>query len=605
MIGACPSPFHRAVAGATAALSGRASVTIAYGTTETATVRDNDILLPASPSRQGENVGHVRGLADSAAFRMRHHDVRIHATEAPSGADARVVFDACEQARTDALGARRLPGVAVNLQRRAAYEVRAEGFDRAQGREHVPVAWALRTLLQARASGRVPPETARAAAALWWPFIEERAAHSFDAAARAIDDQTAFSRAVHRLLADLGLTDRDGDAEEPDAAGTDGDATPETPEAVHDGEPAAGEIAGSEPAIGAAEEGGGAAAEGKASDAVGPPMPSGPGAHLDGRGNVPDGPALRYHVFTTAHDAVVDAANLADADEMARLRLSLDRKLRGFQTLVARLANRLQRRLLARQARSWEFDVDEGVVDAARLAQVVANPALALPYKRERETRFRDTVITLLLDNSGSMRGRPITVAALCADILSRTLERCGVRTEVLGFTTGAWKGGSSRDDWVAAGKPRDPGRLNDLLHIVYKAADEPLRRARHKFGLMLREGLLKENIDGEALAWAHRRLLARPEQRRILMVISDGAPVDDSTLSANAANYLDRHLRHWIHWIEARSPVELVAIGIGHDVTRYYRRAATISEIEQLGGVMMEQLGGLFDDLLSRAVRG
>ncbi|MDA1133255.1 MAG: cobaltochelatase subunit CobT, partial [Proteobacteria bacterium] len=306
----------------------------------------------------------------------------------------------------------------------------------------------------------------------------------------------------------------------------------------------------------------------------------------------PDGP---YRAYTTAFDAVVDAATLCDADELARLRGTLDQQLHQFQRLVARLANRLQRLLLAKQTRAWEFDLDEGVIDAARLARIVANPEHPLSFKRETETDFRDTVVTLLLDNSGSMRGRPIAVAALCADILARTLERCGVKVEVLGFTTRAWKGGESRDRWVADGKPPEPGRLNDLLHVVYKSADEPLRRARRKFGLMLREGLLKENIDGEALAWAHQRLLGRPEERRILMVIFDGAPVDDSTLSANAGNYLDRHLRRVIRWIESRSGVELVAIGIGHDVTRYYSRAVTITDTEHLGGAMMNQLADLF----------
>jgi len=293
---------------------------------------------------------------------------------------------------------------------------------------------------------------------------------------------------------------------------------------------------------------------------------------------------------------VIAATELCDADELARLRGYLDQQLVHLQSTVSKLANRLQRRLMAQQSRSWDFDQEEGILDAARLARVIVNPTLSLSYKSERETDFRDTVVTLLIDNSGSMRGRPISIAAISADILARTLERCGVKTEILGFTTRAWKGGQSRETWLAAGRPPQPGRLNDIRHIVYKRADEPWRRARNSLGLMMREGLLKENIDGEALMWAHARLVARPEERRILMVISDGAPVDDSTLSVNSGSYLERQLRQVIGWIESKSPVELVAIGIGHDVTRYYARAVTIMDVEQLGGTIIEQLAALFD---------
>jgi cobaltochelatase CobT len=312
-----------------------------------------------------------------------------------------------------------------------------------------------------------------------------------------------------------------------------------------------------------------------------------------------------YQAHTTAFDEIVRATDLCDAEELARLRRHVDQQLQDLQNTVGRLANRLQRRLMAKQQRSWEFDLDEGLLDSARLTRVIVNPGHSLSFKRERETDFRDTVVTLLIDNSGSMRGRPVTVAAMCADILARTLERCGVNVEILGFTTVAWKGGRSRERWLSGGKTMNPGRLNDLRHIIYKSADEPWRRARKSLGLMLREGLLKENIDGEALIWAHGRLMARAEQRRILMVISDGAPVDDSTLSVNAGNYLDRHLREVIHWIEARSPVELIAIGIGHDVNRYYRRAVTIVDAEQLGGAMTDQLAELFEETAPKAPTG
>jgi cobaltochelatase CobT len=311
-----------------------------------------------------------------------------------------------------------------------------------------------------------------------------------------------------------------------------------------------------------------------------------------------------YHAFTTEYDEVVLAEELCDAEELARLRALLDQQLSHLQGMIGKLANRMQRKLLAKQNRSWNFDLEEGILDAARLARVVVMPESPLSYKMEKDTDFRDTVVTLLIDNSGSMRGRPISIAAMSADILARTLERCGVKVEVLGFTTRAWKGGMSRENWIQGGKPVNPGRLNDLRHIIYKSADAPWRHARKSLGLMLREGILKENIDGEALLWAHQRLLARPEERRILMVISDGAPVDDSTLSVNPGNYLERHLREVIQYIETRSPVELIAIGIGHDVTRYYRRAVTIVDAEQLGGTMMDQLTNLFDEDTPKARR-
>ena len=311
--------------------------------------------------------------------------------------------------------------------------------------------------------------------------------------------------------------------------------------------------------------------------------------------NEPRGPD--YRPFTARFDETVGAEELCEPEELDRLRGYLDKQLSHLQGVVARLANRLQRLLLAQQNRAWEFDLEEGLLDPARLSRVIVDPLHPLSFKREKDTDFRDTVVTLLLDNSGSMRGRPITVAATCADILARTLERCGVKVEILGFTTRAWKGGQSREAWLAAGKPPNPGRLNDLRHIVYKAADAPWRRARKNLGLMMREGLLKENIDGEALDWAHKRLLARSETRKILMMISDGAPVDDSTLSVNPGNYLERHLRWVIEDIETRSPVELIAIGIGHDVTRYYRRAVTIVDAEELGGVMTEKLAELFEE--------
>jgi cobaltochelatase CobT len=422
---------------------------------------------------------------------------------------------------------------------------------------------------------------------------------------RLIENQSRFGDAIHDLLDALDMGD-DRSSESDDEEGEEGEQDRRKEEAGEQGEGAEAddaqarvdeaEVSGEDMSDTSAEAAEALSAESaedaEMGDAEAPAEPRRPRRH--GR-NEPRGPD--YRPFTIRHDEAIAAEELCEPEELDRLRGYLDKQLSHLQGVVARLANRLQRRLMAQQNRAWEFDLEEGLLDPARLSRIVVDPLHPLSFKREKDTSFRDTVVTLLLDNSGSMRGRPITVAATCADILARTLERCGVKVEILGFTTRAWKGGQSREAWLAAGKPPNPGRLNDLRHIIYKSADAPWRRARKNLGLMMREGLLKENIDGEALDWAHRRLLARGEQRKILMMISDGAPVDDSTLSVNPGNYLERHLRWVIEDIETRSPVELIAIGIGHDVTRYYRRAVTIVDAEELGGAMTEKLAELFDE--------
>src|SRR5438128_4157062 len=426
-----------------------------------------------------------------------------------------------------------------------------------------------------------PPPSARRVVDLWRPWLEGKIGKDIAELERSVSDQDSYARATRRLIQDLDLdlgelddsssdeNQGEGEESESDNQSDSGESASSGAQPSMDGSPA-------DSADGDAEEDGDAEADGEmmpgASDDD-PGRPGRPGVQPRGR---PDENAV-YRAFSTVADEVIEADKLCDSDELGRLRHLLDQQLSHLQSVIARLANRLQRRLLAKQTRAWEFDLEEGILDAARLSRVVTNPILPLSYKRERETEFRDTVVTLLIDNSGSMRGRPITVAAMSGDILARTLERCGVKVEILGFTTRAWKGGQSRERWITAGKPQNPGRLNDLRHIVYKPADAPWRRARRNLGLMLREGILKENIDGEALMWAHNRLLGRPEERKILMVISDGAPVDDSTLSVNPGNYLEKHLREVIREIERQGTVELTAIGIGHDVTRYDRRAVTI----------------------------
>jgi cobaltochelatase CobT len=591
--------FKRATAATLRAIAERDDVTVGFGP-EAAGLSGARVKLPNPPrDLPADDTAQLRGAADSLALRLRYHDDAVHSKRVPAGPLARAVFDAVEQARVEALGSRRMAGVAANLEAMLDEHYRRQGFERITERTESTMAEAVRLLAREALTRERPPPSARRVVDLWRPWLEGRIGKDFAELDRAIQDQDAYARATRRLLQDLDIdlgeaedseeSEEQQGGEETDSENqAEGEGATTGAQPSSEGSPAEGEA---EDAQDAAEAGEGEMMPGSSDDDPG--RPGRPGQMPRGRN---DDTAV-YRAFSVAFDEVIEAEQLCDPDELSRLRHLLDQQLAHLQSVIARLANRLQRRLMAKQTRAWEFDLDEGLLDAARLSRVVANPILPLAYKRERETEFRDTVVTLLIDNSGSMRGRPITVAAMSGDILARTLERCGVKVEILGFTTRAWKGGQSRERWIAAGKPQNPGRLNDLRHIVYKSADAPWRRSRRNLGLMLREGILKENIDGEALIWAHDRLRARTEQRRILMVISDGAPVDDSTLSVNPGNYLEKHLREVIHDIERLGEVELTAIGIGHDVTRYYRRAVTIVDAEQLGGVMLERLAELFDE--------
>ncbi len=552
-----------------------------------------------------EQVAEARGFADGMALRLRHHNDAVHAANRPGDPTAGAVFDAIEAARIEALGAKAMTGVRANLSHALEMRMRSDPIARAQAVDEVPLSSAIGLLVRERLTGDAPPEVAASGLDMVRGWIEDRAGPDLDALGLAIDDQAAFAALAQKLLADLELVNA-ADEFDPNEEGSDEDSdqddgSDQSQEEGEEGDSQAQMEARAEAGEGEAEEGTEQEIESDADmEADGEPGDEGEEGMMPVRPNRPLSdmpPSFDYKAWTEQFDEVIAATDLCDEDELARLRAYLDQQLVHLQGAVTKLANRLQRRLMAQQNRSWDFDQEEGILDAARLARIVTQPGHSLSYKVERDTEFRDTVVTLLIDNSGSMRGRPISIAAISADIMARTLERCGVKTEILGFTTRAWKGGQSREAWLAAGRPASPGRLNDLRHILYKAADEPWRRAKKSLGLMMREGLLKENIDGEALLWAHNRLIGRPEERKILMVISDGAPVDDSTLSVNNGAYLERHLRQVIGWIENRSPVELCAIGIGHDVTRYYQKAVTIMDAEQLGGTMVEQLAGLFDN--------
>ena len=596
--------FKQALTGASRALAHEAEVEVAWSA-DAPTQSGKNFRVPL-PGRNlpREQAIEARGFADSFALRLRHHSEALHGKGAPPEPIARACYDAIEQVRYEAIGATRYAGIRGNLDAAVEMRTASDPIVRAEAAGDVPLPTALSLMLREALTGEAVPERARAGVDLVREDILAKIGTDMDGLADVLDDQRAFQNLTLDILRDLDLTlpetPEPTDAEDgEDEEGENPEDQDETDEEDEGGaEPDAAD-ARSEVTDGEAEGDADQDVEGEQEMSDGDPSDDGEEGMQPVRPNRPwtDFPeGFDYKAYTQKFDEEIEAAELCDNEELDRLRTYLDSQLAGLQGVVTRLANRLQRRLMAQQSRSWDFDQEEGMLDAARLTRVVVSPGHALSYKIERDTEFKDTVVTLLIDNSGSMRGRPISIAAISADILARTLERCGVKTEILGFTTRAWKGGQGREMWLADGRPANPGRLNDLRHILYKKADEPWRRARRNLGLMMREGLLKENIDGEALLWAHDRLLRRPEDRRILMVISDGAPVDDSTLSVNQAGYLEGHLRKVIDWIEKQSPVQLAAIGIGHDVTRYYKRSVTIMDVEQLGGTIIEQLADLFE---------
>ena len=597
--------FLKSTAAAMRALAGGGEHQVTYAGTDSH-IGENDVRLPAlPPTATAAQRASLRGAADSAAMWLAHHNPKTHRKLCPTMDGARAIFESAERARVEAIGAKQMVGVGLNLETALNQRYENRQLDAPGSADDAGIAEVVRLLLREQLTGAPPPQNLSMVMDLWRPWVQSRAGDLLDALAENLDDQTKFAELSRKLIGALetelgdSTADQDDDSQDSDDQDDSGDS-----QSDQDGEQSA---VGDDQSDGedsqTMEDAGdaGSSEEGDMTDADGADegMSDGETPQSDMQGHNQDrGEATdAYRVFDTRFDEIIAAADLCDDEELTRLRQMLDRHMENVTSIVGKLANRLQRKLMAHQNRSWDFDLEEGILDAGKLHRVVTQPLTPLSYKQEQDTKFRDTVVTLLLDNSGSMRGRPITIAAVTADILARTLERCGVKVEILGFTTRAWKGGQSRELWQQAGKPAAPGRLNDLRHIIYKPADAPWRRARKSLGLMLREGILKENIDGEALLWAHDRLLARPEERRIMLVISDGAPVDDSTLSVNSGSYLEKHLREVIGYIEARSPVELLAIGIGHDVTRYYRRAVTITDVEQLGGAVVGQLTDLFDE--------
>jgi len=600
-------PFKKALAEATKVLADDPELSVTYSVDPPGQSADTMRLPQVTRRMTRQEVLLARGTADALAMRHKHHDAATHNRYLPEGQMARDLYEAMETARCEAMGARQMPGALSNIDVKLEAEALRRGYDQITDRAEAPLATAAGYLLRHLATGRDLPEGARNVMELWQGYIEEQAGGTLEDLSSKLSDQKEFARFARQIIDDLGYGDQLGDdpdsqdddagedaeqnpdeEENPDSQGEDDEQSEEAEASPEQSQEDSQDSAQAQVSLDEmADQEQGDEAEMPEGDAPMEPPPPAPVSDAD----------PNYTVYQTEFDEEIRAEDLAELAELERLRAYLDQQLEPLKGAVSRLANKLQRRLQAQQNRSWEFDLEEGMLDAGRLARVVANPTTPLSFKMERDTEFKDTVVTLLLDNSGSMRGRPISIAAICADVLARTLERCQVKVEILGFTTRAWKGGQSRERWLAEGRTQQPGRLNDLRHIIYKSADAPWRRTRPNLGLMMKEGLLKENIDGEALEWAHRRMVARPEARKILMVISDGAPVDDSTLSVNPANYLEKHLRNVIEMVEKRGLVELLAIGIGHDVTRYYDRAVTITDVEQLAGAMTEQLAALFDN--------
>ena len=598
--------FKKALSEATKVLANDPDLNVSYSVDPAGLSGDAMRLPQVSRRMTRDEVMLARGTADAMALNRRYHNGQTHARYTPQGEMARELYEAMETARCEAVGARDMPGTAGNIDAKIAHDAMRKGYDQVKQAADAPLAVAAGYLIRHLATGRDLPSGATNVMELWRPFIEQQAGGTLEDLDAILDNQADFAKFARKMIKDLGYGDQLG--QDPDQIDDDQDDTAEDGgEEEQDPDSTGDDNTDEEETEGSAEQ---SQEEQQDASQAQVSMDEMADQEMGEEAEMPDGEAPMeppapqpisdadpdYLVYQTEHDEEIRAEDLAEPVELERLRAYLDQQLEPLKGAVSRLANKLQRRLQAQQNRSWEFDLEEGTLDAGRLARVIANPTTPLSFKVEKDTEFRDTCVTLLLDNSGSMRGRPISIAAICADVLARTLERCNVKVEILGFTTRAWKGGQAREAWLNDGRPQQPGRLNDLRHIIYKSGDTPWRRARPNLGLMMKEGLLKENIDGEALEWAHRRMMARPEARKILMVISDGAPVDDSTLSVNPANFLEKHLRDVIEMVEKRRAVELLAIGIGHDVTRYYDRAVTITDVEQLAGAMTEQLAALFD---------
>ena len=593
--------FKQAVTSTMRAISGAEELNVSFGKGKPF-MQGGRARIPLSEEfLSKEELAILRGTADKLALNSRFHDDEFHISRRPKVGIAKEVFDCVEDARIACIGADLMQGVEKNLSAELQEQCVQQGLATIEHQSHAPISLALGLYIREKITGSSSPPAARKSLRFWYDHIEERVGAEVSQLSDLLFQQEKFSDLALKIIQDLGLSE-DGDHQ--DSENEDDELDDELDDIeTHENDGASnqeigidtdmtdaieGEVSADMEAVDTAEVDGEEDESGAQPDFLG--------------GDFPERPMeTDYSSYSTVFDEVIFADELCEPAELDRLRDVLDKHLLNSQSVISKLANRLQRKLMAQQNRAWEFDLDEGLLDTSRLTSIIIDPFHSLAFKQEKDTEFRDTVVSLLIDSSGSMRGRSITIAAMCAEILGRTLERCTVKVEILGFTTRAWRGGQSRELWLQQGKPAQPGRLNDLRHIVYKSADMPWRRARRNLGLMMREELLKENIDGEALLWAHSRIVSRAEDRKILMVISDGLPVDNSTLLVNPSNYLEQHLKYAINQIENYSQIELVAIGIGHDVTHHYRRAVTITDAEQLGDAIIEQLVDLFDNETNR----
>ena len=591
--------FKRALSSTVKAIAEDKEIEVIFGNNSTSS--EEKIILPEINNIFDlDNIASIRGAADNEALIYKYRNNDTYNEFLPNKEKNKKIYESLENTRIQILGSKYMRGVKSNLLSLYEKNCNEKNYSNITSQSDLEIEHALEIYLKKKIDNNIVPKSASHALSYWSKWLDSKVGTSIDDLLENLDNQEKFAKLANKIISDLKLydTNENKDESEDDNKGqqTEELDNPDIDESESQSSMSDDDMENTEEEVQSEESE-------LPVDENNEEMQD---LEDDGSENVKpqykenksvETILSEYIVYSNKYDEIITAQDLCEDEELNRLRKYLDQQLKSFQTIISRLANRLQRKLLAKQNRSWEFNIEEGLLDTSRLTRVITDPFYSLSFKKEKDTDFKDTVVSLLIDNSGSMRGRPITVAAMSADILARTLEKCGVKVEILGFTTKAWKGGKSRESWMQNNKPPSPGRLNDLRHIIYKAADEPWRRSKKNLGLMMREGLLKENIDGEALLWAHKRLQNRYEARKILMVISDGAPVDDSTLSVNSGNYLEKHLRGAINWIENKSDVQLLAVGIGHDVTRYYKKAVTIVDAEQLADVMTEQLVDLFEE--------
>jgi len=535
----------------------------------------------------------LRAETDSAALKKKFSNDTIYRKNLPSSSSSRSLYNIAEKIRYEVLGGKMLKGIEKNFNENYVQIINRKRKDQLKTKEDVPVAEAFELyMLKNFHQIKLSSLTSRMLN-FWEKDFEQSIEKHKKFLQENMEDQNNYSSRFSKILEEMNIFQSDEDDEKREENQDQGQDNPSNDDQNKDTEDNKEENNDQETQ--ATLDADYNVDEFNLDEQLSDDESDEQSSEQIVQKNI-DNINLDYKIFTTQFDEITKAENLENANEVSKLRRTLDQQLVGFHDVITKLANKLQRQLLAKQNRAWEFDLEEGLLDSSKLPRIIMDPYNSLSFKKEKDLDFKDTIVTLLIDNSGSMRGRPITIAAICADILSRTLERCSVKVEILGFTTKNWKGGQSREHWNKNSKPKTPGRLNDLRHIIYKGADTHWRQAKNNLGLMLKEGLLKENIDGEAISWAYNRIKKRKEERKILMVISDGAPVDDSTLSVNSGDFLEKHLRKMVKFIENKTEIEVLAIGIGHDVSRYYDKAIKITDVNELGDVMISQLSSLFD---------